>query len=125
MGDVTEQVTGSAARSSEVLVRVFRGEDLVEHQLGDNPEAVAEIVESWVARPPSAGGRIVVDPRPPDALVPLLRAIADAIEQERPLPMPDPSPQLRVQFVTDFSEARRPGGGELGLLWQEQAHPGD
>ena len=66
----------------------------------------------------------MVEPHPPEEIVALLRAIADAIEQERPLSMPHPFPQLRLQFVTEGAASAPPMRGELRLLWQEQAHPG-
>ena len=80
--------------SPEVLVRVYRGDHLIEQRHSDSPEAVAQIVESWEARPPPEGERIVVEPHPPEEILTLLRTIADAIEQERPLSMPHPFPPL-------------------------------
>jgi hypothetical protein len=121
---VTEHVTPVVEWSPEVLVRVYRGDHLIEQRFSDNPEAVGQIVESWEARPPPEGELIVVEPHPPETIVALLRAIADAIELERPLSMPHPFPHLRLQLVTEGAESAPPMRGELRLLWQEQAHPG-
>jgi hypothetical protein len=121
---VTRQGTPVAQWSPEILVRVYRGDHLIEQRFCESPETVAQIVESWEARPSPEGELIVVEPHPPEAVVALLRAIADAIEQERPLSMQHPFPHLRLQLVTDRSDPKRPKQGELHLLWQEQAHPG-
>ena len=58
-------------------------------------------------------------------IVALLRAIADAIEREEPVAMPHPFPSIRLQLATDRTEAGKSTRGELRLLWQELAHPGD
>jgi hypothetical protein len=119
-----DQSTAAEEWVPEALVRVYRGGHLIEQRVCSDPEKVAEIVESWEADPPPAGGEIVVKPYPPSAIVELLRAIADAIEQERPVPMHHPLPQLRLQLAT---EAIEPGAtrSPLSLLVQELAHPGD
>ena len=109
----------------EVLVRVYRGGHLVEQRFAESPESVAEIVESWQAKPLSTGELIVVEPHPPEVIVALLRAIADAIEREEPVKMPHPFPPIRLQLATDRTESGKSTRGELRLLWQELAHPGD
>jgi len=109
----------------EVLVRVYRGGHLIEQRIGESPESVAQIVESWEAKPPSTGELIVVEPHPPEVIVALLRAIADAIEREEPVAMPHPFPPIRLQLATDRTESGKSTRGELRLLWQELAHPGD
>lgn len=108
----------------EVLVRVYRGDHLIEQRFCDSAETVAGIVESWQAHPSPEGELIVVEPRPSEAIVALLRAIADAIEQERPVAMQHPLPQMRLQLVTAGTEPGSSGRGQLSLLRQEQAHPG-
>lgn len=108
----------------EVLVRTYRGGHLIEQRFCDNPESVAQIVESWEAQPPATRGSIVVEPHPPQVIVALLRAIADAIEQERPVAMPHPIPPVRLQLVTEGSEPSPSKNGELRLLWQDLSHPG-
>ena len=64
-------------------------------------------------------------PHPPEAIVDLLRAIADAIEQERPVAMQHPLPHIRLELVTEGTESSQSERGELRLLWHELAHPGD
>jgi hypothetical protein len=107
-------------------VRVYRGGHLIEQRFCESAERAADVVESWEARQAPPGGElIVVEPHPPEMIVGLLRTIADAIEQEKPVAMPHPFPHLRLQLVTEGTEPGPPRHGELSLLWQEQAHPGD
>ena len=106
------------------MVRTFRGGHLIEQRFCESVEAVAELVETHESHPPSAGELITVEPHPPEVIVELLRAIADAIEQERPVAMAHPFPHIRLQLVTEGSETSRPTRVELRLLSQEQAHPG-
>jgi hypothetical protein len=108
----------------EFLVRRYRGDHLIEHQFSDSPETVGGMIESWEASSGQPGAVIVAEPHPPEAIVTLLRAIADAIEQERPVAMPRPFPRIRLQLVTEGVEPDRAGAGELRLLWHELAHPG-
>ena len=108
----------------EVLVRVYRGSHLIEQRFCDSTDVAADIVESWEANPPAEGELIVVEPHPPEAIVALLRAIADAIEHERPVAMRHPLPNLRLELLTEGAQPGPSGRGELSLLWQEQAHPG-
>jgi hypothetical protein len=121
---VTEPTSVAERWVPEVLVRVYRGDHLIEQRFCDSAETVAGIVESWQAHPPAEGELIVVEPRPSEAIVALLRAIADAIEQERPVAMQHPLPHVRLQLATEGTEPGSSGRGQLGLLWQEQAHPG-
>jgi hypothetical protein len=122
---MTEQATSAEEWAPEVLVRVYRGGHLIEQRFCESPESVAHLVESWEARPPPAGELIVVEPHTPEVIVALMRAIADAIEQERPVAMPHPFPHIRLQLATAGTEPDRARQGELRLLWQELAHPGD
>jgi hypothetical protein len=108
----------------EILVRLYRGDQLIEQQFCPSAEASARTIESWEASSEPGGELIVIEPHPPEAIVALLRAIADAIEQERPLAMPRPFPQIRLQLVTEGSEPDDSKHGELRLIWMEQAHPG-
>jgi hypothetical protein len=108
----------------EILVRLYRGDHLIEQQFCASAEAGARTIESWEASSEPQGERIVIEPHPPEAIVALLRAIADAIEQERPLAMPRPFPHIRLQLVTEGTEPADSKHGELRLLWMEQAHPG-
>jgi hypothetical protein len=108
----------------EVLIRLYRGNHLVEQQFCDSPEVVGGLIESWEARAAESGAVIVADPHPPEAIVALLRAIADALEQERPVAMPHPYPHVRLQLVTEPVEPDPAGAGALHLLWHELAHPG-
>jgi hypothetical protein len=124
MGHVTDQPTTSTEWAQEILVKHYRGGHLIEQRHCDDPRAAAGIVESWEARPTPDGERIVVEPHPPEAIVALLRAIANAIEQERPLAMAQPFPHLRLELVTEGPEQRDSRRGELKLLWQELGHPG-
>lgn len=117
-------MTAAEQRAPEVLVRVYRGGHLIEQRFCDRAETVAGIVESWQARPPAEGELIVVEPHPSEEIVTLLRAIADAIEQERPIAMQHPLPHLRLQLVTEGVDPTSSPRGELSLIWQEQAHPG-
>ena len=125
MDGVSEHATSTEEWAPEVVIRVYRGGHLIEHRFCDDPEAVAKLVESWASRPPPAGGLIVVEPHPPQTIVALLRVIADAIEEERPVAMPHPFPHIRLQLATEETESAPSGRGELSLLWQELAHPGD
>ena len=122
---MTETAKVEAEWVPEVLVRVYRGGHLIEQRFCDNPESVAEIVESWEATAPPAGELIMIEPHPPQVIVGLFRAIADAIEQERPVAMPQPFPHIRLQLLTNGTRSGKPSQGELRLLWQELAHPGD
>jgi hypothetical protein len=122
---MTEQAHVETDWAPEVLVRVYRGGHLVEQRFCESPESVAQIVESWEAQPLSTGELIVVEPHPPEVIVDLLRAVADAIEREEPVAMPHPFPPIRLQLATDRTTSGEPRRGELRLLWQELAHPGD
>lgn len=121
---MTELKTAAEQWAPEVLVRIYRGGHLIEQRFCDSAESVAGIVESWEAHPPTDGGLLVVEPHPTEAIVELLRAIADAIEQERPLALDHPLPPVRLQLVTEGAQPTSARRGELALLWQEQAHPG-
>ncbi len=120
-----EPTTSAEQWVPEVLVRTYRGDHLIEQRFCESPEAVADLVESWEARPDSAGGRIVVEPHPPEMIVALLRAIADAIEAEKPVAMSHALPHVRLQLVTEGTDPDRATRGELRLLWQELVRPGD
>jgi hypothetical protein len=72
-----------------------------------------------------SGELVVVEPHPPQVIVELFRAIADALEEERPLAMPHPFRHIRLQLATEGTETTTSRRGELSLLWQELAHPGD
>ena len=109
--------------SPEILLKHYRGGHLIEQRHGDL-RAVADFVESWEAKQSTDGELIVVEPHPPETIVALLREIADAIEQQRPLVINEPFPQVRLQLVTAGHERSRSGRAELKLLWQEQSHPG-
>ena len=124
MDDVTEQSKTSTDWAPQILVKHYRGGHLVEQRHCDDPQSLGDIVEAWEARSTSDGELIVVESHPPEAIVDLLRAIADAIEQERPLPMAHPFPHVRLELVTESDQ--RPGArrGQLTLLLQELAHPG-
>ena len=39
--------------------------------------------------------------------------------------MPHPFPHIRLQLATEGTAPAPPGRGELNLLWQELANPGD
>lgn len=122
---MTEGATSTEEWAPEVLVRVYRGGHVIEQRFCTSPESVADFVESREAHPPPAGEMIVVEPHPPEAIVVLLRAIADAIEQGRPVAMPHPFPHIRLELVTEETEPSPPRQGEFRLLWQNLAHPGD
>jgi hypothetical protein len=124
-GDVTETATIKEEWNPEVLVRVYRGGHLIEQRFCESPESVANVVESWEAQPPPTGELIVVEPHPPEVIVDLLRAIADAIEQERPVAMQHPFPHIRLELVTEGAEPSQSKRGELCLLWHELGHPGE
>ena len=122
---MTEQAASAEEWVPEVLVRVYRGGHLIEQRFCESPESVGDLVESWESGLPATGEVIVVEPHPPEVIVALLRAIADAIEQERPVPMQHPFPHIRLQLATEGAEPTQPRRGELRVLWQELAHPGD
>jgi hypothetical protein len=122
---MTKQAAVAEEWVPEVRVRVYRGGHLIEQRFCESPESVAQLVESREAQPPPTGELIVVKPHPPEAIVALLRAIADAIEQQRPVAMPHPFPHIRLQLKTERTEPSKPSHGELSLLWQELSHPGD
>jgi hypothetical protein len=122
---VNEHVTATEEWVPHVLVRRYRGGHLIEQRTCESPEAVADLVETWEAEPSPKGETIAVEPHPPEVIVGLLRAIADAVESGQPVPMRRPFPHVRLQLVTEGSERGVPGQGELKLLWQELAHPGD
>jgi hypothetical protein len=122
---VTETITSAAEWTPEFLVSIYQDGRLLEQRCCDSAERAANVVESWEAHPSPDGELVVIEPRPPEAVVALLRAIADAIEQERPTPMRRPLPQLRLQLATDGTRSGPPRRGELRLLWQQKAHPGD
>ena len=50
---------------------------------------------------------------------------AKTYEEGRPVAMPRPFPHVRLQLLTEGTEAPRPAHGELHLLWQDLAQPGD
>ena len=122
---MTEPATSSQDWGPEVIVRIRRDGHLIEQRICEGSDSVAGVVESWLAGPPAPGDMIAVEPHPPSVIVSLLRAIADAIEQGRPVAMAHAIPHLRLELVTEPFEASQPGRGELRLLWQELAHPGD
>jgi hypothetical protein len=121
---VTDRPTSVEQWAPEILVRLYRGDHLIEQQFCDSAEAGARAIETWEAQSVPGGELIVIEPHPPEAIVALLREIADAIEQERPLAMPRPFPRIRLQLVTQGTEPADSKLGELRLLWMEQAHPG-
>ena len=57
---------------------------VVEQGFCESPESVAEIIESREAGGAATGELIVVEPHPPEVIIAVLRAIADAIEEGRP-----------------------------------------
>jgi hypothetical protein len=124
IGVVTDHTTTADQPVPEILVTVYRGGHLVEQRYCQDPETVANIVESLESSPPPDGELLVVEQDSPQMIVALLRAIADAIEQQRPLRTSHPFPHLRLQLATEATEPTRETRGELLLLWQEQAHPG-
>ena len=68
----------------------------------------------------------MVEPHPPEVIIAVLRAIADAIEDGCPVAMPRPFPHIRLQLLTEGTEStQRPAHGELHRLWQDLGHPGD
>jgi len=121
---VTEQTNTDIEWRPEILVKRYRGGHLIEHRYFDDAEAVADTIEAWEAHLEPEGEIIDVEPHPPRAIIDLLRAIADALELERPLAMSQPFPHLRLQLVAEATEPTKPKRGELTLLWQELAHPG-
>ena len=122
---MTHRATSPETNAPEVAVRVYQCDQLIEQRLAESPESAAHIVESWESRRSPTGERIVVEPQPPEAIVEVLRAVADALEQERPTAMPRPFPDIRVQLVTAGTETTPPKRAELRVLWRELAHPGD
>ena len=122
---MTQHAASVEECAPEVLVRVYRGGHLIEQRFCESPESVAETVVTRGSRPAPSGELIVVEPHSPEVIVALLRAIADAIEQERPMAMPHRFPPIRLQLVTEGTEPTEPSRGELRLLWQDLAHPGD
>jgi hypothetical protein len=122
---MTEHATTAEQWAPEVIVRIYRGGHLIEQRFCESPESVAEIIESREARGTPSGELIIVEPHPPEVIIAVLRAIADAIEEDRPVAMPSPFPHIRLQLLTEGTEATRPTHGELHLLLQDLAHPGD
>jgi hypothetical protein len=122
---VSEHITATNEWLPHVLVRRYRGSHLIEQQFCESPEAVANVVEAWEAEPSRTGELIAIEPHPPEVIVALLRSIADAIEMGQPVAMRQPFPNIRLQLVTEGTEHGEPKLGELRLLWQELAHPGD
>ena len=122
---MTHRATSPETNAPEVAVRVYQGDQLIEQRFAESPNRPLTSLRSWRSRRSPTGQRIVIEPQPPEAIVEVLRAIADAIEQERPTAMPRPFPDIRVQLVTAGTETTPPKRAELRVLWQELAHPGD
>jgi hypothetical protein len=125
MSGMTSDATASETWAPEILVRVYRGDHLIDQRFSNDPETAARNIEYWEAQAPPAGTRIVVDPHPPEAIIALLRAIADALEEERPVAMRHPFPHVRLELATEGTEPTSSRRGQLRLIFQELAHPGD
>ena len=87
----------SEVSAPSIAVKIYRDGQLVERRFCGSEEEAARVVESWEATPPAHGEVISVEPHPPEDIVALLRAIADAIERGEPVAMPTPAPPVRLQ----------------------------
>lgn len=107
----------------EIVVRVYRDGRLIEQRFCNDEAKAAEIVESWGAVAGPEGEIVSVESYPPNDIVGVLRALADALERGEPVTMPHRFPPVRLQLVIEGTAAKK-RSGELYLLWQELSHPG-
>ncbi|WP_162941440.1 hypothetical protein [Desertimonas flava] len=122
---MTDAVESAEGWAQVAYVSVAHDGPRIEQETCDGAESVARIVESWQAQQSPTVERIIIEPHPPELIVELLRAIADAIEREQPMPLSHPLPPLRLEMTAGSTTATPPGRVELRLLMRELAHPGD